>query len=87
MGIWIKGKPDKSIAKSEADKERRQPRRSFQSFAKRPLREVTTGDIENVVQAIGGLTLGQPINSAPSSQQFGITRCAAGTPPQIPCVL
>jgi len=51
--LWIEGKPDESRAMTEADSAERQTRRSFPSFARRPLCEVTTGDIENIVRAIG----------------------------------
>jgi hypothetical protein len=36
--LWIEGKPDESRAMTEADNAERQTRRSFPSFARRPLR-------------------------------------------------
>jgi integrase len=51
--LWIEGKPDQSTAKSEADSKEPPTRRAFPSFARRPICEVKTGDIENIVRAIG----------------------------------
>ena len=53
--LWIEGKPERARAKDNGDAEtdERRARKSFPSFAKRPLREVTTGDIENIIRVIG----------------------------------
>jgi integrase len=51
--LWIEGKPDQSIAKQTDELEGRQSRKCFRSFAKRPLVEVTPGQIENIVRTIG----------------------------------
>lgn len=51
--LWVRGEPDKSIAKDRNAEDAGRPRVSFPSFAKRPLREVTTAEIENMVRKIG----------------------------------
>jgi integrase len=53
--LWIEGKPERPKGKESgsAAPEERGRRRSFPSFAKRPIREVTTGEIENIARAIG----------------------------------
>lgn len=53
--LWIEGKPEHTNGRGSdgAEAAERGSRKSFPSFAKRPLREVTTGEIENIVRAIG----------------------------------
>jgi len=51
--LWIEGKPAHSIAISGDKTEGRLSRKSFPSFARRPVGEVTPGEIENIVRAIG----------------------------------
>ena len=50
--LWIKGEPLETDCKGDAES-MRQPHKSFPSFARRPLREVTTGEIERIVRQIG----------------------------------
>jgi integrase len=50
--LWIKGEPTQLNGKEAADENRR-PRKSCPSFARRPVREVTTGEIEGIVRQIG----------------------------------
>jgi integrase len=51
--LWIEGKPDQPIARNRDKEERRQSRKSFPSFARRPLGEITPSEIENIVRTIG----------------------------------
>jgi integrase len=47
--LWIEGKAQPK----DGDRDERRFRKSFPSFAKRPIQEVTTGEIENIVRLVG----------------------------------
>lgn len=51
--LWIEGDPGRCQSRSEAATQEQACRRSFPSFARRPIQEVTTGEIENIVRVIG----------------------------------
>jgi integrase len=50
--LWIEGKPSDRTGRGRRTEDI-QPHRSFPSFARRPLREVTTGEVEKIVHEIG----------------------------------
>jgi len=50
--LWIEGKPTKRVGRGKR-REDSCPHRSFPAFARRPIAEVTTGDVERVIRQIG----------------------------------
>lgn len=50
--LWIEGKPTERTGRRERPDDSR-PRKAFPAFGRRPIREVTTSDVENIVRQIG----------------------------------